>query len=198
MVDEEKEEKEKKDVKEEEEVEENEESAEGGGDDKKAKAGGRGLGPGVFKILKIVGMALGLITITVVVAYVVATMKTKDLQAPGPRTFDDELQAKPPLLPWTMGEMIINTADVEETHIIKVDIVFGYSPEDNRTMTDLNSRKFQLRDVTRGIIGSKKFSDVNTTFKQDLLKKEILKKINPVLSPGCKVDDVWFNDLSVH
>lgn len=175
---------------------EDEEGGEGGG--AAAKSGGGIIGPGIFKILKIVGAILGIIIVTVLVSFFVAKSVAPSGTATAPQGHGDQMKRQPPMTPWPMKEMIINTADEEESHIIKCEIVLAHGLEDQKTMTDLNSRRYEIRDAIRSIIGSKKYSEINSTVEQNNLKKEIMKALKQILSKDCKVTAVYYNSFSVH
>ncbi len=158
-----------------EETAEEEESLEGG---PKRKL----LGPAMVKTLLYVAAALVLIIVSGTIAYIVAK---KVGRAPATEKTAEEYREKPkPLAYFSLDPFSINTSDVDEPHFVKITINLGYEAGKTDLQTELNARRAQLRDIIISIIGSKKYSDLNTQDKREKLKQEIMNKINDVLRTG--------------
>ncbi len=140
------------------------------------------LGPAMVKTLLYVAAALVLIIVSGTIAYIVAK---KVGRAPVVEKTAEEYREKPkPLSYFEMKPFSINTSDVDEPHFVKITINLGYEFGKTDLQTELNARRAQLRDIIISIIGSKKYSDLNTQDKREKLKEEIKNKINDVLRNG--------------
>jgi len=108
-----------------------------------------------------------------------------------------KLQPKPaPLSIFPLGSFKLNTADVDETHFVRLTLSIGYNDENKKLTAELSSRKTQLRDIVLRIIGSKEKSDIDEPRDKELLKQEIKKSINNVLING-EVEAVYYDEFVI-
>ena len=109
----------------------------------------------------------------------------------------DVFQQRPIGSDWAMDEMLINTADEDDPHIIKCLFVVSHEEKNSKVLSQLSARKTEIHSEIRNIIGSKKYKELNTTEKQKLLAKEIKTKIQLIIGiPG--IIDVFIKDFTVH
>ena len=96
-----------------------------------------------------------------------------------------------------MEEMMVNTADEDEQHLVKATIVVSYEENNTKLLTELNKRRTEIRSEIRNIIGSKKYSEINTTFKQKDLVVEMKERIILIVNmPG--IIEIYLIDFTVH
>ena len=150
------------------------------------------LGPTMIKTLLYVAAALVLIIVSGTIAYMVAKRVSK---APATEKTSLEYKEKAkPLAYFALQPFSINTSDIEEPHFVKISISLGYEAGKTDLQTELNARRAQLRDIIISIIGSKKFSDLDTQDKREQLKDEIKRKINDILRNG-EIKAVFFTEF---
>ena len=150
------------------------------------------LGPTMIRTLLYVAAALVLIIVSGTIAYMVAKRVSK---APATeKTAEEYKDIAKPLASFDLKSFSINTSDIEEKHFVKVNIFLGYDEGRQDIQSELNSRKEQLRDIVISIIGSKKYSDLNTQDKIEQLKEEIKRKINNIMRVG-KIKAVYFTEF---
>ncbi len=154
-----------------------------------AKSGFKGFSSNIIKILVIVIALVLVVVITILVSYFVSTRLT---QQPQQLSNADALEAPPePGKTLSLDEFTTNTADVDETHIVRVDVVLSYDRNNVELDQELNSRIPQLRDIIESLLASKYYRDLKGQGRNDL-KKEIKASINMVLIDG-KINDVFLN-----
>lgn len=95
---------------------------------------------------------------------------------------------------YSLDECLVNLTDSDAKRYLKVLVYVGYG-ENEELSTELKEQKPVIRDSVIKILRSKKTTDFSDT-GIDIIKKEIIAKINPVLTKG-KVDHIYFNDLLV-
>ena len=109
----------------------------------------------------------------------------------------DVFQRRPIGADWSMEEMLLNTADEDDPHIIRCMFVVSHEEKNSKILSQLSARKTEIHSEIRNIIGSKKYKEINTTEKQKLLAMEIKTKIQLIVGiPG--IIDVFIKDFTVH
>lgn len=149
------------------------------------EVGGRGkklFGPSMIKMLVIIAGALVMIIISGTIAYFVAQKVGKPPATE--KTSTEKVEKVKPLNYFDMSDFSINTSDTDEPHFVKLTISLGYAAATVELQTELGARRPELRDIVISVVGSKKFSDLNTQDKRNELKKDLLKRINDVLIHG--------------
>ena len=94
---------------------------------------------------------------------------------------------KPPLTPWEpLGEFNVALAPGGDgkTHFIQTKIVPAYDSNNKKILTELNRRRFELRDIVTGVLAKKRFSDLVGSDGKDRLIKDLMAKFNNVLIHG--------------
>lgn len=108
-----------------------------------------------------------------------------------------QISPKPmPLTIFPLGDFKVNTADIDETHFVRLTLSLGYNIENKKLQTELASRKTEMRDIVLGILNSKEKSDLDSDVEKDRLKDEIMKAINNVLRDG-EVEAVYYDEFVI-
>lgn len=94
---------------------------------------------------------------------------------------------------YNLGESVLNLADDTSTKYIKVTIYVGY--ENKKLDTEFDAKKAQIRDTVNSVLRAKKAKDFTPKGTEDI-KKEILDRINPMLTSG-RADNLYFYDILV-
>ncbi|MBU3155096.1 flagellar basal body-associated FliL family protein [Clostridium estertheticum] len=95
---------------------------------------------------------------------------------------------------YSLDECLVNLTDSDAKRYLKVLIYVGYG-ENTDLDTEIKAQKPIIRDLVIKTLRSKKAADFDDSVV-DNIKKELITKINPVLTKG-KIDHVYFNDLLV-
>lgn len=195
--------KEKKGKDEDEEVKDGEAAPEGGEEAKKEEKKPFKLGAGVVSILKNALLLLGVAIIAFVVAYFTSNRGGQEKSLPkdallqtDPET-GDVIEKVPKGADWSLDEMIINTSDEDESHIVRARIVVSHNKDDKDLLAELNDRRTQIHSTVRNIIGEKKFVEIRTTRKQRELAGEIKAAIQKIVHME-GIYEVYFKEFTVH
>ncbi|MBX4265193.1 flagellar basal body-associated FliL family protein [Clostridium estertheticum] len=95
---------------------------------------------------------------------------------------------------YSLDECLVNLTDSDAKRYLKVLIYVGYG-ENTDLETEIKAQKPIIRDLVIKTLRAKKAADFDDSVV-DNIKKELITKINPVLTKG-KIDHVYFNDLLV-
>ncbi|MBU3186035.1 flagellar basal body-associated FliL family protein [Clostridium estertheticum] len=95
---------------------------------------------------------------------------------------------------YSLDECLVNLTDSDAKRYLKVLVYVGYG-ENEELSTELKEQKPIIRDLVIKTLRSKKAADFDDSVV-DNIKKELITKINPVLTKG-KIDHIYFNDLLV-
>ena len=95
---------------------------------------------------------------------------------------------------YSLDEFLVNLTDTDTKRYLKVLIYVGYG-ENSALATELEKQKPVIRDLVIKTLRSKKTTDFDDSVV-DNIKKELIARINPVLTKG-KIDHIYFNDLLV-
>jgi len=96
---------------------------------------------------------------------------------------------------YSLDEFLVNLADNNDSkRYLKVLIYVGYG-KNTDLATELETQKPVIRDLVIKTLREKKSTDFSDS-GVDIIKKEIIARINPVLTKG-KIDHIYFNDLLV-
>ncbi len=146
-----------------------------------------------FHYLLVVIIALG---VSFIVSNRISTKSQGELVEQEMEQFDVFVRRKPGI-DWAMDEMIVNTADEEVPHIVKAKVVVSYDIEKKAISDELNLRNTEIHSEVRSIIGSKKYTDINTTEKQKILAREIKTRIQLIVGRS-GIIDVFLKEFTVH
>ena len=95
---------------------------------------------------------------------------------------------------YSLDEFLVNLADSGSQRYLKVLIYVGYGKNSDLD-AELKIQKPIIRDLVIKTLREKQTTDFND-IGVELIKKEIITRINPVLTKG-KIDHIYFNDLLV-
>ena len=161
---------------------------------KTEKKGFKGLSSGVVRILLYAIGVIILLAITVTVAYLVAT-KTAD--KPDKISVEETYKnVTPPYDTLKLADFTINTADIDEPHVMRVTIALAYTQKDAAVSAELAQREAQIRDIINRILSSKRKDEIESIDGKENLKNEIKNAINNILVNG-KIKDVYFIDFFI-
>lgn len=94
------------------------------------------------------------------------------------------------------GEFLVNLADEGGKRYLKVKLVLAYNSESKKLPEELETKKTVIADSVIGVLRGKKTTDLSTVKGPEDLKKEIVTRVNSVLSSG-KLTNVYYNDFFV-
>lgn len=110
---------------------------------------------------------------------------------------NSSVAAKPEVIieqTYPLDEFTINLLDDNGKSFIKVNVFIGY--EINKDLTvELEENKPIIRDAVNTYMRAKKTTDFSVT-GLDIIKKELIKSINPSLTKG-KITNIYFNDILI-
>jgi len=95
---------------------------------------------------------------------------------------------------YSLDEFLLNLADTDSKRYLKVLVYVGYGVN-SALATELETQKPVIRDLVISALRAKKTTDFSDT-GADVIKKELIARINPILTKG-KIDHIYFNDLLV-
>lgn len=172
------------------------EKAEEGGEEKKSaeKKAIKGLSSGIVRILLYIIGIIILIAISVTISYLVAT---KTAEKPDKISIEQTYKnVTPPYDTLRLADFTINTADIDEQHVIRVTIALAYTQKDAAVSAELAQREAQIRDIINRILSSKRKDEIDSIDGKENLKNEIKNAINNILVNG-KIKDVYFIDFFI-
>jgi flagellar FliL protein len=105
---------------------------------------------------------------------------------------EEEENAIGPL--YSLDTMIVNLADRGGKRYLRVTMALELS--DPEAMTTIESRLPQVRDAILMILPTKKYEDVSTTEGKIALRKQIMEKINSLMTKG-QVNNLYFTEFVV-
>jgi len=149
-------------------------------------------GPPLIKILIWVAAAMVLIFISGTVAYIVAQKVGKPPRTE--RTSPELTEKAKPLSYFDLSDFSVNTSDTDDPHFMKLTIQLGYDEGNMELQTELVKRRAELRDIIISVVGAKKYNDLNTQEKREILKGEIKNRINSILIAD-KIKKVVFTEF---
>lgn len=106
-------------------------------------------------------------------------------------------EKKPPLTSFELKEFMVNTADVDSSHFLRLKLNLAYKQNNLPLQTELGERKKQIYDVILRSLNEKKKEDIDTAQGKQDLKEELMKKINGILEHG-EILDVYYEEFSVN
>jgi len=147
----------------------------------------------IIKLLTYIGAGIALILLMFTISYlVVKWSKEKEY-----RELEGTLVVPPPppLMTFTVGEIRVNSSDIEP-HFIKVNVVLAYDRNEKALPIELGQRRAQITHIISIIIGSKKADELRTVQAKLDLAEEIKSHINAILRNG-KIKEVWFTEFVI-
>ncbi len=95
---------------------------------------------------------------------------------------------------YQLKTFIVNITDRDRDRYLKIKAELELS--NDRVAKELDSRRPQLRDLVISLLGSQSFEEVRSIEGKDILREEILQRINAVLTTG-KARRIFFTEFVV-
>ena len=96
-------------------------------------------------------------------------------------------------LTFAVDDFLVNLSDEGGKRYIKVKVFIGY---DNAKLSkELETKKPIIRDAANSVLRAKKTTDFTEKGTEDV-KKELLTRINPILSDG-KANNIYFYEILI-
>ncbi|MCL6639498.1 MAG: flagellar basal body-associated FliL family protein [Firmicutes bacterium] len=93
------------------------------------------------------------------------------------------------------GDVVVNLADTGSSRYLRVKIVFEF-PENKKLEEDLKKKNHQIKDLIISLLRTKTTADVYKPENVELIKKQILEKVNSCLENG-QVENLFFTEYLV-
>lgn len=165
------------------------------------------LNTGVVAILKYALLGLLVVILSFTTSWLVSRYKTggggagashakDELLVTDPNT-GDVVERLPKGGDWNMDSIIINTADEDEQHIVRFQVIVSFDKESKTILGELNDRKSQIHHEVRTIVGAKKYLEINTTRKQQELVREIKARLQMIVNQE-GIIEVFLKEFTVH
>jgi len=142
------------------------------------------------RLARIVGYSL-VAVLLVVVSIVVARLVIGSVQKKG----DSKVRSEP-VATFDLGEFKLNTADKVEPLFLDVQVVLGYSKDEEKVVEELSSRRIELLDRLNAEFGKMTKDQLDTAEKQKMLKEKIKFVVNKILVTG-QIEEVFFPVFSL-
>jgi flagellar FliL protein len=172
---------------------ENDEDEEEGGAPE-AAAASSGPSPIVKWLIYIAGAVFGLIATVIVSMFVAQKTATSMFQEQKNIAL---VKAPPPLVTAPMDEFRINTADVGETHFVKLKMSLAFEENQPELAAEIGTRKDQISNLINLVIAQKTKEELKGISNQLDLREEIKVQINHILSSG-KIKEVYFLEFVIN
>ncbi len=156
----------------------------------------KGAGPGILKILMIVGIALGAVILMATVAVITVSVLNKQQKPMAAVPVTEEYVGHLPMYVYvtTIGEIRTKTKD-KEPHSVSVKINLGFEEGDVESEAELGKRMNQVRDRLRNFFAMK-YADELGPEQEVELKDEIRHNLNQLLTKPT-IKEVLFEQLNV-
>ncbi len=170
---------------------------EGASQEAAASSAGGGVPEFVILILKIVGIILGAILLTVVVSYVMFQILSSDRPSQNFAETSPAYEAKPPILQWydlmlTGGTDSIRARTRDEKSV-NVKVSFGYDLNNTALQTELINQNRRWFDLIRSHISGSLLDEIKN---EQQFKEEIRRKVNQILASG-QIREVLFINFEI-
>ena len=97
---------------------------------------------------------------------------------------------------YAAGEFLVNLADEGSKRYLKVRIIAAYDSENKKLPAELEKKRDVISDSIISVLRVKKTTELSSAKGPEDLKKEILARVNSVLSSG-KLTNIYYNDFFV-
>ncbi len=167
-----------------------------GSETEAAPAKAKGAGPGILRILMIVGIALGAVILIVTVVVVTVNIMNSSGKAVKQIPVSEAYQASTQVYQYigTIPEVRTQMMDAEpHTAIVKINL--GLDKEDKDGPVEINARAPQIQDFLRHFFALKTAADLAPE-NEEQLKAELLEQLNGMLSKRY-IREVLFERLTV-
>lgn len=97
---------------------------------------------------------------------------------------------------WSAGDFLVNLANTDADRYMKSTIVLTYDSKDTAISKTMDDQKYAIRDAVIEVIRTKKSTDISTAKGIDILKTDIVKKVNGYLGSS-KIINAYFSDVLI-
>jgi len=156
----------------------------------------KGAGPGILKILMVVGIALGAVILMATVAVITVSVLNKQQKPMAALPVSEEYTATLPLYAYvtTIGEIRTKTRD-KESYSVSVKINLGFDEKDTESPIEVGKRMNQIRDYLRNFFATK-YADELGPEQEKELKAQIMENLNMMLTKPA-IKEVLFEQINV-
>lgn len=95
---------------------------------------------------------------------------------------------------FSVGDFTDNLSETGYKRYIMVSLSVGYTEQ--TLEAELTEKLPQISDTINSVLRSKKIDDIDTPEKTDIIKKEMMDRINGLLSKG-KLVNIYFNKILI-
>ena len=120
-----------------------------------------------------------------------SSVQTQQTSSQGSSSSSSYLQQVVSKYTFDLGDFTVNLADEGGKNYLKISAYLGY--DDKKLNEELTDKKPMIRDAVIDILRTKKVSDINPKY-MDNIKMQIIQKINPMLENG-RLNNVYFDDI---
>jgi flagellar FliL protein len=148
-------------------------------------------------LLKFIAIGLGALILIVTVAVITFNILSKGGQAQTVIPENSPYVGTRPQYSYSTIIGPIRTRTKDDTpYAVVVDMVIGYTLNDNAAQTELTGRLYQLRDFVRTFFSSKYAAELQPE-NESRLKQEILEYLNTRVLDTAKARIILFNQLDI-
>jgi len=147
------------------------------------------------RYLRVIVIGLVALIVAAVGAFLVVN-RTANPPAPPTSTAG---MTRDPLTDYELEQFRTNLADRDSTAYIQADIVLGYDSKlkSNAKLKDeLKERENEIRDIVNLILNSKTSQELISVDGKEVLKREIMDKINDILSDG-RIEKIYLKNFVI-
>lgn len=174
------------------------------GDEEGAEIPGerRGFSRTLAKILMFLAFGIvGIIIVIVINIIMINAMTKTKKQVVDTRSYDPSFRPRTaPLMTRKLKAFRVNLDVTDETNsqvFVQCTISLAYDGTNTALTNELVSRDDQIRSRINSIIASKRYDEINTSFKREnYLSREILNEINSILMAG-RVRDIYITQFTI-
>lgn len=162
----------------------------------------RRIGRTLARILTFLAFGVVAVIIIVVINYIMikAMTKTKK-QVVDTRSYDPSFRPRrPPLMTRKLKPFRVNLDVTDESNtqvFVQCTISLAYDGTNTALTNELVSRDDQIRSRVNSIIASKRYDEINTSFKREnYLSREVLNEINSILVAG-RIREIYITQFTI-
>lgn len=156
----------------------------------------KGAGPGILRILMIVGIALGAVILIVTVVVITVGIMNKQQKPMATVPVTESYQRSTPIYTYVsnIGEIRTKTRD-KEAYSVLVKLHIGFEKEDKVGPAEFQERMLQIKDYLRNYF-SLKYADELLPEREGEIKEELRENLNKLLTDPV-IKEVLIEELNV-
>lgn len=97
---------------------------------------------------------------------------------------------------WSAGDFIVNLANTDTDRYLKTTVVLTYDSRDTTLSKTMDDEKYAIRDSIIGVIRAMKSTDISTGKGLDILKTDLVKKVNGYLGSN-RIINAYLSDVLI-